>query len=237
MHWDLFCGPTPRRPYHWRLWLKDQRAWQGQLWRGWDMWRDYSGHLMTNWGAHAVDVVQWALGMDRAGPVEFEPLIGQHTGPMRQCPVVARFANGTQLRMTHPTGYNAGACFYGERGRVIIERNSFKTYPRDLIEQRPDPDDSALWEGPGYVARPHLQNWLDCVRSRREPTAPVEVGHSAAATCHLAGIARELRRKLSWDPAKETFPEDENACELLDRPRRAGWELPGVTRAEVGVME
>ena len=58
--WDLFCGPAPRRPYHWKLWLKDERLWQGVAWRGWDMWRSYSGHLMTNWGAHTVDMVQCA---------------------------------------------------------------------------------------------------------------------------------------------------------------------------------
>ena len=83
MHWDLFCGPRPIRPYHWRLWQKDERKWNGRNWRGWDMWRDYSGHLMTNHGAHGIDMVQWALGTDKTGPVEIEPLIEKHDAERR----------------------------------------------------------------------------------------------------------------------------------------------------------
>ena len=226
MRWDLYCGPRPMRPYNWRLWMKDVRQWQDRNWRGWDMWRDYSGHLMTNWGAHAVDIVQWALGTDRSGPVEIEPLIDQHTGEMRFCPVLMRYAHGTELHMTHPTGFYAGGLLYGERGQIKIFRNGFTAFPRKLITDPPNPAMATLWQGKGIVAKPHLQNWLDSIKSRRDPVAPVEVGHRTATICHLANIARELKRKLRWDPVEETFPDDEEARALIDRPRRAGWELP-----------
>lgn len=226
MHWDLFCGPRPTRPYSWRLWQKDERQWQGQNWRGWDMWRDYSGHLMTNHGAHALDMVQWALGTDGSGPVEIEPLVESHDGQMRHCPVVMRYANGTELHMTHPKGFYAGGYFHGEKGDMKISRNGFTAFPKRLVSDPPDPSVAELWKGKGIVAKPHLQNWLDCIRTRKEPNAPVEVGHRSITICHLAGIARELGRKLRWDPVGETFPDDSEACELIDRPRRAGWELP-----------
>ena len=117
MHWDLFCGPRPLRPYNWRLWQKDERKWESQNWRGWDMWRDYSGHLMTNHGAHAIDMVQWALGTDDTGPVGIEPLVEEHEGEMRLCPCpIMRYANGTELHMTHPKGFYAGGYFHGETG-------------------------------------------------------------------------------------------------------------------------
>jgi predicted dehydrogenase len=228
MHWDLFCGPRPLRPYHWRRWLKDRREWQGKPWRGWDMWRDYSGHLMTNWGAHAVDIVQWALGMDQTGPVQIEPLVQQHAGPRRECPVVLRYPQGTELQMTSPKGFYAGGYFHGERGDIKIVRNGFTPIPRSLLPEQPDPKTRELWLGKGIVARPHLQNWLDCIKSRSEPVAPVEVGHRSVTICHLAGIARELGRTLRWDPESETFPDDEQARGLLDRERRSGWELPDV---------
>jgi hypothetical protein len=140
-----------------------------------------------------------------------------------------RYANGTELHMTHPKGFYAGGYFYGERAEIKIFRNGFAAFPRELVTKRPDPAAAALWRGKGIVARPHLQNWLDCIRTRSEPNAPVEVGHRSITICHLANIARELGRKLRWDPAAETFPNDEEARNLLDRPRRAGWELPALT--------
>jgi predicted dehydrogenase len=228
MHWDAFCGPRPIRPYHWRLWQKDERQWQGQKWRGWDMWRDYSGHLMTNHGAHALDMVQWALGADDTGPVEIEPLVNEYHGEMRLCPVVMRYASGTELHMTHPEGFYAGGYFYGAEGEMKISRNGFAAFPKTLVADPPDPAAAAPWIGKGIVARPHLRNWLDCIRTRGEPNAPVEVGHRSITICHLAGIARELGRKLRWDPTRETFPGDAEACRLIDRPRRAGWELPDI---------
>jgi predicted dehydrogenase len=229
MHWDLFCGPRPLRPYDWRLWQKDERKWQGHNWRGWDMWRDYSGHLMTNHGAHAVDMVQWALGTDDTGPVEIEPLVEKHDDEQRKCPILMRYAGGMELHITHPKGFYAGGYFYGKDGEMKISRNGFAAFPRELVTDPPDPEAAALWNRKGIVARPHLQNWLDCIKTRGRPNAPVEVGHRSITICHPANIARELGRKLRWDPAAETFPDDQDARNLLDRPRRAGWELSAAT--------
>lgn len=226
LDWDLFCGQTPLRPHHWRRWLKDERDWGGRRWRGWDMWRDYSGHLMTNWGAHAVDIVQWALGMDGSGPVEIEPLLEAHAGDARTCPVIARYANGSELQMTSPKGFYAGGFFHGEQGEMKIVRNGFTPIPRDLIRTRPAAVLREMWLNKEMVAKPHLQNWIDCLRSRKDPVAPVEVGHRSATICHLAGIARQLKRTLQWNPTTETFPQDAEAQTLIDRPRRDGWELP-----------
>jgi len=110
-----------------------------------------------------------------------------------------------------------------------ISRNGFVAFPRELVSDPPNPSAAALWHGKRIVAKPHLQDWLDCIKNRERPNAPVEVGHRSITICHLANIARELGRKLHWDPAAETFPDDDEACALLDRPRRAGWELPAPT--------
>ena len=92
----------------------------------------------------------------------------------------------------------------------------------------PDPKVAQIWKGHESVARPHVQNWLDCIKTRATPAVPVEVGHRSVTVCHLAGIARELGRKLRWDPDKERFPGDDEANALLDRPRRKGFELPQI---------
>ena len=73
---------------------------------------------------------------------------------------------------------------------------------------------------------PHLRNWIDCIKSRATPNAPIEVGHRSVTVCHLANISRDLGRKIRWDPRTETFPDDEEANALLDRPRRKGYGLP-----------
>jgi len=229
--WDLFCGQTALRPHNRKLWVKDEFKIDDKLWRGWDLWRSYSGHLMTNWGAHSVDIVQLALGTDGTGPVEIWPLADDYQGEMRFCPLAARYADGVELRFHLHT--DDKWTFHGEHGKLVMGRNKLATDPPELVTERPDPALVEPWrvpgkKGPGTVARPHIQNWLDCIKSRARPNAPVEAGHRSVTICHLAGIARELRRKLRWDPEQETFPGDKEANSLLSRPRRKGYELPEI---------
>ncbi len=248
LDWNLFLGPTPLRPHNRKLWVKDEFKVGRLVWRGWDLFREYSGHLMTNWGAHSIDMVQYALGMDHSGPVKIIPVSdvpapaleqdwkdkwhkktprpgGAWADADRFRPVVLEYENGVSLRLT--PGVDA-ATFHGEHGQMVIGRNSYKINPADLIREKPDPKIAAKWVGGGHVARPHLQNWLDCIRSRATPNAPVEIGHRSVTVCHLVNIARELKRPLRWDPAKEQFPGDAEANKLLTRPRRNGFKLPAV---------
>ncbi len=248
LDWDLFCGPTEPRAYHRDLWVKDEYKHGYLTWRGWDNFRSFSGHLMTNWGGHSVDMVQYALGMDESGPVEIwpEPLPDNETDfkqlddrwhdktpplgtlrdkrqdAMRFCAVSMRYANGTLLK------FDPGVkevIVHGERGRLHISRNNYRAAPADLLPP-PDAEERQRWTGSGHVARPHIQNWLNCIRERRTTRAPIETGHRTATVCHLANIARELGRRLHWDPAVEQFVDDPAANALLSRSRRQGFELP-----------
>jgi hypothetical protein len=90
-------------------------------------------------------------------------------------------------------------------------------------EERKWSDNLALWQ-----ARWHLQNWLDCMRTREKPVADVEIGHRSVTVCHLANITRAIGRPLTWDPAREQFVGDDEANALLERPRRTGFELPTI---------
>jgi predicted dehydrogenase len=239
---DLFCGPAPLRPHHRQLWMKEDFQVGDLLWRGWDLYRDYSGHLMTNWGAHSVDMVQSALGKDDTGPVEIQAIplesvdeIGQlwkHKTPLPQAvherrfwPVTMRYVDGVEIRFVPVPDFIR---FYGERGVMKMRRNYFETDPPDLVTIGPDASTADKWKGSGHVARPHLENWLECIRTGGVPNAPVEVGHRTATICHLANIARELNRPLRWNPDLERFVDDKDADQWLDRPRRQGFELPPV---------
>jgi predicted dehydrogenase len=247
LDWDLFQGPVSRQPHHRRLWVKEEFYLGNLLWRGWDLWRDFSGHLMTNWGAHSVDMVQYALGMDGSGPVEVEvhpvtpdepttrywatktPQPGHDVGQAdadvsRFHSVTMLYSNGTLVRFCRQ---RQETVFHGPRGTLSMGRNKFRTDPPGLIRELPDPALAKRWQGSGHVARPHLENWLACLESRHQPNAPLEAGHRTATVCHLANLARQLGRKLQWDPQHERFVDDGAADQQLDRPRSPGFELPG----------
>jgi len=210
--WNMWCGPTPLRPFN------------GQLQFNWMKWRDYSGGEMTNWGAHGVDQIQWALGKSLTGPAELWPLT---PGPNGR--VAMKYADGVgvsfELEGSGPMG---GGIFVGSECKMEINRNKFATNPPDFVKDAPPAEGQGKWEGDGWIARPHIQNWLDCIKSRSLPNADVEIGHRSISVCHLLNITREVGRRLKWDPDKETFPEDADANKLLNRPRRAGFELPVV---------
>jgi predicted dehydrogenase len=210
--WNMWCGPTPLVPFN------------NKLQFNWMRWRPYSGGEMTNWGAHGVDQIQSALGMDGTGPVELWPLSPGSNGG-----VSMRYANGVIVkfeskdRETVPMG---GAEFHGERGTVTIDRHEFKVDPKEIAVNPPPKEARNSWTGPGWNATKHLADWLDCIKTRALPNADVEIGHRSISICHLVNITRELGRKLKWDPERETFVGDAEANTYLSRPRRKGFELP-----------
>lgn len=212
LNWDLWLNQIPAQPYN------------RKLHTGWMAWRECSGGELTNWGAHGLDQVQWTLGMSESGPVEMWPLPDGPAGA-----VAFRYANGVVVRLEMPSGdLSGGAMFVGEKGRIEIVRNNFRTDPPRMIKELPPPeevqkwrDDVALWQ-----AKYHMQDWLECMKSRKSPLADVEIGHRSVSLSHLLGITRQLNRKLRWDPGAERFPDDGEANALLSRPRRKGYELP-----------
>lgn len=221
--------PTPSG-LDWNMWLNQatERPFNGD-WMGWMRWRDFAGGEMTNWGAHGVDQIQWALGMDDTGPVELTPL---SAGPNGQ--VSMRYANGVTVKFIIEPGKGpmGGAVFVCEKGKLEINRNKFSSNPPEIAaelskqvdvaeEERKWSDELALWQ-----ARWHMQDWLDCIRSRKLPVADVEIGHRSVTVCHLANITRAAGRPLKWDPSAEKFIGDELANAYLDRERRKGFELP-----------
>jgi len=178
---------------------------------------------MTNWGAHGIDQIQMALGTDTTGPVEFWPL--PEVAPNG---VAFRYANGVTVRLEMPTGgqLQGGAIFVGEKARIEITRNDFRTDPPKLIKHLPPEEEVQKWNRAQWQAKYHMQEWLDCMRTRKTPSADVEIGHRSITICHLVNITRELKRKLRWDPDAERFDGDAEADGLLRRRRRAGYELP-----------
>jgi predicted dehydrogenase len=212
LDWDQWCNQTKLVPYY------------KELRQGWGNYWDYDGAGqswgVTGWGTHSLDQVQCALGTDDTGPVEIIP---EEQGPA--CKVTMKFASGTLLKLEGANRgmEDLGAIFIGDKGKIEILRGSFTATPEDLLKDTPPPTPQGARE-----TLPHIENFFECIRTRKLPNADVEIGQRATTLCHLVNICRKLQRKLQWDPVKEVFVGDEEANGLLSRPRRKGYELPKI---------
>lgn len=229
LDWDAWCGQVEPVAYHADLYTPRANP-------GWISFRSFSGGEMTGWGAHGLDQIQWALGMDESGPVEiwtegaaFDP--PTYTQPEsrdrgdRMCgaPIVRlRYANEAHVTL-QDAALGGGAAFICERGKITIDRGWVQVEPTEL-QQELVPD-AALLRGD---SEQHMQNWIDCIKSRERPVADVEIGHRSTTVCHLGNLARWLGRPLRWDPQAERFLDDDPANQLLQRPQRAPYTIPEV---------
>ena len=181
----------------------------------WRNYREYSGGGHTDMGAHHYDIAQWALDMDRSGPVEIippeDPALGQG--------VRYRYANGVE--MIH--GGPSGCTFVGTDGTLRIDRGHLSSTPENIVKEPLGERDVRLAKSPG-----HHRNWIDCIRSRGEPVAHVEAGARTVTVVHLGNLAYWHGRQLRWDPEKWEFVGDAEANGWRDRERRDPWRLPEV---------
>jgi predicted dehydrogenase len=214
--WDLWLGPAPWRPYN--------RAYVDGAWRG---YHDFdSGAKLHDWGAHTVDLCQWANGADGTTPVEFEP-----TGPNR---IVGRYANGVELVMRESGWIGLGMCPVrfegdegwvetGDSGRIVVYPESLRSAKVFRAENEKDDEEGRY--GPGIAPKHHVRDFLRCVKTRAKPATNAEVMRSSHITCHAAAISWLLGRKLKFDPAKEEFVGDEEANRMRSRPARDPWQI------------
>jgi len=203
--YDRWLGPTPWYPYN------ENRV-KGNYGGGWRCFWDYGSRKNGDWGAHHFDIIQWALGMDDSGPVEFIPK--GYNGTEYQTHI---YADGTKVLRDHPDRKGHMIRFLGEKGEVCVSRGGkLDTIPVELKDRPLGAGDIQL-----YVSTHHESNWIDCIKTRKTPICPAEIGHRTATICHLSGIAERLGRPLKWDPAKEEIIGDAEASRWMDRPRRA----------------
>jgi predicted dehydrogenase len=219
LDWQRWLGPAPLQPY------SAERC-SGDYGGGWRHIRDYSGGMMTDWGAHHFDIAQWGLGMDGSGPVDIIPPVGDRTIVNAGAKAVVDPSKGPTLKYVYANGVPMihgganGILFTGTNGKVEVNRGYFKTWPDEIGKEPIGPNDLHLYESPG-----HQQDWLNCIRTRGRPIADVAVGASSVTVCHLGNIAYWLGRPLKWDPVKREIIGDELASRWLDRPKRAPWRL------------
>jgi len=208
--YDMWLGPAPWEPY-----IEQRCHYQFRF------ILDYSGGQMTNWGAHYLDIAQWGIGADDTGPVEIEgkgdfPESGLFT-TAKKADIEYTYANGVKLVLKTGGGNTR---FEGSEGWVFVTRGKIDAEPKSLLKEKIGPDEIQL-----YKSRDHKQNFLDCIKSRRDPIASAEIGHRSSTVCHLGNIAMLLGRKLKWDPEMERFTNDSAANRMVARGMRAPWSL------------
>jgi predicted dehydrogenase len=218
LDWDRWLGPAPKRPYNSVL---SPRGVHNHF-PNWRAYREYSGGMMTDWGAHHFDIAQWGLGMDESGPVEIIP----PEDPKAEKGVQYVYANGVVVFHADKDDKGKdvnGVTFVGSEGRVYVNRGYLASDPAELHKQELAAKDVHLYKSPG-----HQRDWLDCVRSRKRPICDVEIGARSVTVCHLGNLAYWNHRKLRWDPKEWHFVGDAEADKWLDRERRDGYQLPKV---------
>jgi predicted dehydrogenase len=212
--WDLWLGPAPWRPFN--------QAYVNGAWRG--QWDFDSGAQLLDWGAHTVDLCQWANDADDTMPIEYEP-----TGKT----VTAHYANGVKLVLDcleTPFGERPGwiqalgTCpvrFVGDEGWVETGDNGgIEVHPASL---KPEIARAVRKRESGLDVAAHSRNFIDCVKSRAPAAANSRVMRHSHVACHAAALAWILNRKLQFDPATEEFLDDHEANGLRTRPARAPW--------------
>lgn len=194
---------------------------------------------MTDWGAHHIDIAQWAIGKEHSGPVKIEtsaklPDTKDGYNVAIDYDVKLTYADGTVMEIKD-TDRN-GILFEGTEGRIFVNRGTVSGKPIEDLSSRPfGREDFHLYDFDNH-ARPeragkldaiinHMGNFYDCVVSRKQPLADVVSQHRSVSVCHISNISMRLGRSLNWDPVQQQFVDDKEANQWLSRERRNGFEL------------
>jgi predicted dehydrogenase len=239
LNWEMWLGQAPLVDYIRNINAKGQVESRCHYEFRW--WYEYSGGKLTDWGAHHVDIAQWAIGMDHSGPTTVEVLHAEHPVPFKngyptvdnQYNTATRFAircvfpNGVEIVIKDSTPEGNGVLFEGTEGKFHVGRgrDSLFGQPVDALADKPLNRDliTKLYKGkrPGN----HMANFFECVKTREQPISDVYTHHRAITTCHLANIAMRLNRTINWDPKTEQIVGDKEAAKWTSREQRKGYEI------------
>jgi predicted dehydrogenase len=216
LDYEFWLGPAPERPYN-----------EKRVHYNFRFFWDYSGGQMTNFGAHHLDIAQWALGRDDSGPVVAQGTAAFNKDHWYEVPESSRvtFTYDDGVTVVCEQGMKAGAgqgvTFEGTEGTLYVTRGKIESSRAEILKRPIKEGEVHL-----YASKNHHADWLDCVKSRKRPIADVEVGHRSATVCHLGNIAVRTGRAIRWDPSREEVLGDAEASAMLKRPYRSPWRSP-----------
>jgi predicted dehydrogenase len=229
LDYEMWLGQAPRMPY---IPARTHGSFRWNL--------AFSGGVLTDWGAHMIDLAQWGHNSERSGPVtvsgrgDFPPPDAVfNTSPT--CDLRYEFADGVTMRVTTS---GPAIRFEGSEGWIASNgwRGALTASQEDILRAAVDEETAAAIYRPGEVVRREdsiggeHRNFYDCVKSRQDCYAPAETGHRTITIAHIGNIAMQLGRALRWDPAREDFVDDPEASALLTRQQREPWTIANIDR-------
>lgn len=242
LNWEMWQGQTPLVDYIKNVTSRgtiESRCHYEFRW-----WYEYSGGKLTDWGAHHVDIAQWAITGDEmahTGPIKVEIKDVEHPVPFKngyptvdnkyntatKFTVTCTFANGVEIVIKDSTPEGNGVVFEGTNGRFHVGRGRESLFGDPVNELKSKPLAQALLTElyQGKTPGNHMRNFFECVKTREQPISDVYSHHRAVTTCHLANIAMRLGKTIHWDPKAEQIVGDKEAQAWQARPQRKGYEI------------
>jgi len=227
--YDMWLGPAPKRPFN-----------KNRFHFNFRWYWDYSGGLMTDWGAHMIDIANWAMGvkaptcaMSAGGKFGF-PDDAEETPDTQQAlwsyPGFTMLWEHATAVDRGPEARDHGVAFHGNNGTLVVDRGGWEVNPEVVKVNGKSQYKLAAFPRQQVVNDQshlaHVNNFLDCMRSRELPRSDVEIGHNSMIACHLGNIAFRLGRQICWDAGSETIVSDAEAAGYVTRAYRAPWKLP-----------
>jgi predicted dehydrogenase len=235
LNYEMWLGSTPSAYYT----EKRVHPQIGYGRPGWLRCEQFGAGMITGWGAHHVDSAHWAMGTEHTGPIEVQ---GSAEFPKQglwdvhgKFRTEAIYESG--VRMIISDDYPNGLKFEGTEGWIFVSRGDEQVTSSDPVAKLKDSKALAASDpkiitsviGPNEIhlseSKEHHANWLDSVKSRKQPIAPIEIGHRSCSACLIHHIAMKLKRKIYWDPATERFKNDDQANAMLSRPQRSPYTI------------
>lgn len=231
LDWDLWLGPAPKRPFNPNRFGVNEGHFSFFRW----FW-DYAGGMMTDWGIHLLDIVQWA--MDVEAPQAVTACGGKlFLKDNRETPDtlqvtyeypgwIAMYEN-RELNANPLLGKGYGILFHGTEGTLFVDRGGYELIPEKrgrgaAAVNRTEPVSEKNSNNHGAA---HFANFAECVRSRKKPVCDIETGHRSTSTCLLGNVAYRSRQRLEWDAKAEKIPNAADARKYLSREYRKPWKL------------
>jgi predicted dehydrogenase len=208
--WDRWLGPCPWRPFN--------SSYVAGKWRG---YFDFHGGGILEWGSHTADICHWAGDLDHTQPIEYEPS-GDNKGPYF---VHTKFANGVRMVLRDSGWMGLGTCsvrFEGDQG-WIETGDSGKIAASDNLKPMLPPEESG--NAFNLALHWHWRDFIECLKTRSQPRANAANAANTHITCHVAYIAWQLGRKVTWDPAKQEFVNDPEANRMRTREMHEPWRI------------